>query len=271
MTPPKVPRPPSPAPTLSAARPEKPATAIDAKARLDLWLQSHPEWLVVWIDGIDPPQRQASSPNNTLCIIGNRGIPPDGKEATANGWFGFLCARSCGRERLDREKDCATDIVKVLEALKVEEARSWCTVDVAGKEVTARDVEELSQHVQQRFPGFTCHMSEPSSMVITSCGASSPHATTHGPHPELGVLDEFEPGFGELLSEAIRVEGLVRKQWYIALLRVTPRPSPKMHSITLGMGVATDKPLAKARALRSAWRRVEVLDEQWFQSTIDND
>merc|ERR1711879_1108902 len=120
---------------------------------------------------------------------------------------------------------------------------------------------KVSKAVQQKFPKVTLEFPEPSAFVVVSAANLGTHDKSHGVEPELKVLDHFDAGFGELLQEARRVSGLVRKQWFVAIIWAKPEAKDDMKPFQLGVGLGTDRAMARARALHSAEQRAQILTE----------
>jgi len=236
------------------------------KARLTKWLGKHPGWMAVWLEGIDPPKRMANSPNVTALVVANFKIPKSGPPE-----FGFLFSQSRnGVKRRDRERDCASALVSYFDQLPVEDMRSWSQLPEKQDKIdlAPEDMERLTKAVRFRCPRVTVEMSEPASFALTNAISWGPHEKTHGAEAELAMLEKFDQGFAELLREARRVQGLVRKQWYVAIVTAKPEPKDDMRPITLGFGFATDRNLARVRAVHAAEVRTQVLTDEMFKKDL---
>lgn len=240
--------------------PLKPAT--DAKGRLQQWLQQYPEWTALWLEGIDPPRRMASAPNVTMLMLVT-------SRKSKSDEFGFILASSrSSLKKKEREKECAKDLVAAIDALPLDDIRSWSQMPKAeeGKhDVSLEDLEHLTKVVRERCPNTNIDMPEPSTFVLV---ASMPWGPNDRPGADLDlpILDRFHFGFSELLKEARRVSGMVRMQFFIAVVVARPEVlKDDNRPITLGMGVATDRDLARARAVFTAELRARVLTESMFR------
>merc|ERR1711957_758332 len=111
------------------------------------------------------------------------------------------------------------------------------------------DLERLTKAVRGKCPRVTVEMLEPTSFVLVSAQSWGPHEKAHGAEAELAMLEKFDQGFAELLREARRVNGLVRKQWFVAEVMANPENKEGVRPISLGIGFATDRNLAKVRAV----------------------
>lgn len=234
----------------------------DPKNRVMKWLQTHPGWMAVWLEGIDPPRRMASSPNVTVLMVANFKIPKSGPAE-----FGFLYAASRdGNKKKDREKNCARDLVGYLDQLPIEDMKAWCQMPETKDKLEPQpdDVERLTKAVRGRCPRVTVQLEEPSSFVLVAAQSWGPHEKAHGAEAELAMLEKFDPGFAELLREARRVSGLVRKQWFVAVVTAKPEPKDDVKPFSLGFGFATDRNLAKVRAIHAAEVRTQLLTDAMF-------
>jgi len=223
--------------------------------------------MAVWLEGIDPPRRQASSPNVTVLVVANFKIPKSGPPE-----FGFLCAQSrAGQKKKDREKECTSLLVGYLDQLPVEDMKAWCQLpeNKDKMELLPDNVERLTKAVRSRCPRATVELPEPTSFVLVAAQSWGPHEKAHGAEAELAMLEKFDSGFAELLREARRVQGLVRKQWFVA--SVTAKPDPKdveARPFSLGFGFATDRNLAKVRAVHAGEVRTQFLTDAMFKKDV---
>lgn len=224
----------------------------------------HSGWMALWLEGIDPPRRMASAPNVTLLMVANSHFQKGGGEE-----FGFIFSTSrAGAKKKDREKECAKDIVGALDQLPLDDMRAWCQMPDASdakRAVEANDLQNLTTLVRRRCPKVvSVSLPEPAAFVLVAACPWGPHERAHGTDAELAVLERFDAGFAELLREARRVSGLVRKQWFVAVVWAYPEPNDNARPITLGIGLATDRDLAKARAVHAAEVRSHVVTEAMF-------
>lgn len=193
-------------------------------------------------------------------------ISRKGRQRNNEDW-GFLSTVSReSQKKKDRERDCARDLVAVLDQLQFEEAKSWYQLPSVGdakKDVETADLDELAKVVKRRMPHIVVEIKEPESFVLA---ASSPFGPNEkGVDAELDILEKLDTGFGELLAEAKRVSGLVRKQWWVATVVAKPTEmKDDSRAFTLGVGVATDKGIAKARAVFASGKRASVLTDKMF-------
>lgn len=168
----------------------------------------------------------------------------------------------------DRERDCTRDIVNSLDPLSVSDMKAWHKLPAEMKEGDGSDLlANLTTQVQGKFPKVSLDVPEPVAFVMVLATAFGPHESKQGTDPELTVLDKFEPGFGELWKEAKRVSGLVRKQWFMATVTARPEPGDKAKNVTLGIGMATDRNVARMRAIQSAEVRLQIITESMFKKT----
>lgn len=229
------------------------------------WLQIHPGWMSVWFEGIDPPRRLASSPNVTVLMVANFNPQKSKPEE-----FGFIFTSSrIGTKKKDREKECATELSSAFDQLPLEDMKAWCQMpeaSAAKREVVPEDLERLTKQVQARngCAKVAIELPEPTAFVLVAAMPWGPHEREHGPDAELAILEKFDAGFAELLREARRVSGLVRKQWFIACVWAKPEPSTDKQPFVLGIGFATDRNLAKARAVYAAEVRASILTDSMF-------
>lgn len=222
--------------------------------------------MAVWLEGIDPPRRQASTPNVSVLMVANFKIPKNGPAE-----FGFLYSSSrIGTKKKEREKECSKELMGYLDALPIEDMRAWGQLpDSKDKtEPLPEDVERLTKAVRSRCPRVTVEMPEPISFVLVSASSWGPHEKAHGAEAELAMLEKFDSGFAELLREARRVSGLVRKQWFSAVVTAKPDPTETNRPLTLGIGFATDRNLAKVRAIHAAEVKTQLLTDAMFNKDV---
>jgi len=222
--------------------------------------------MAVWLEGIDPPKRMANSPNVTVLMVANFKIPKSGPAE-----FGFLYSVSRGgNKKKDRERDCARDLVSSLDLLPAEDMRAWSQMPDTKDKLDLRpdDVERLTKAVRSRCPKASVMCPEPTSFVLVAAMPWGPHEKAHGAEAELAMLEKFDPGFAELLREARRVSGLVRKQWFVAEVMANPEAKEGVRPVSLGIGFATDRNLAKVRAVHAAEVRTQLLTEDMFKKDV---
>lgn len=240
------------------------ATSSDPKTRVQQWLQNNQSWVAAWLEGIDPPRRAIAASNVTI-LMATRVVKR--KEGGGED-FGFMVAHSrVGVKKKDRERECAKDLAATFDLLPSEDFKAWCQVpdpSTAKKEVDPADLEKLTATVKAKLPKSRIDLPEPLAAVLVASIPWSAEQKWHGPDPELALLDRFEPGFAELMREARRVSGLVRKQWYLAVVWLRQDPQENTRPFPLGVGFATEKAVAKARALYAAEIRQEILTEEIF-------
>jgi len=177
--------------------------------------------------------------------------------------FGFICSVSrAGNKKKEREKECAKELANTMDLLPLDDKKAWCQMPSAKdakREVEPGDLERLTKLVQAKAPKATVEIGEPSTVVMVASMPWGPHERSNGKDPDLAILDKLDPGFGELFKEARRVSGLVGKQWYLGIVWVKPEGDQK--PFALGVGLATDRNLAKARSVYAAELRVQVFKE----------
>jgi len=241
---------------------------------------------------MDPPTQALSNANITLAMLSigaSKGKPS----------FGFLLgvAARPGKQLKDRQKDAARDLLQQVEQLTAGknegDLRAWCqvpTVDASLAEPAAvsKTLEKLKETVKRRLsstgkagakpPIIDLDFAEPISFVLTKSAAFNGNDETTA-QADLTALDFFEPEAGAALLEAQRINGLLRQKWYLATVKATRKGGdekegekkkgdgkgePLFRVLPLGVGLATDVAVAKARALRSAEIRAEVVSEAMF-------
>merc|ERR1711988_308933 len=127
--------------------------------------------------------------------------------------------------------------------------RAWNQMPDDRKDLNPEDLERLTKAVRSHLPRATVDLPEPLSFVLVTAFSWGPHEKAHGAEAELAMLEKFDSGFAELLREARRVSGLVRKQWFVAIVTAKPEPQEDSKPFNLGFGFATDRNLARIRAL----------------------
>jgi len=175
---------------------------------------------------------------------------------------GFMLAQSrTGGKKKEREKECQSELMPMLDAFPLDDPKAWFQMPEAAAakdKIEAADLERLGELVQSKVSGTTVVLPEPFACVLV-CGVPINNDGAHSGEPEVDIIDRFDPGFGEYFREARRVSGLVRKQWFIAT--VTLRAEGGEHTLSLGMGLATDPMAAKVRAFHAAEQRAQLLTE----------
>jgi hypothetical protein len=228
-------------------------------------MQTNTNWVGVWLEGVDPPRRLISTPNVTAFLLANMG-----KKGSED--FGFLLVQNrLGQKKKERESDAKKDLSQLLDLLPVADMKAWCQMPGKAdpKPEGEPNLEKLTALVQKRCPQVTIELPEPTAYVLVASMAQSPFdSKTHGSDPDLTVLDRFDDGFSELLREARRVSGLVRKQWFIAVVIAKPEPKDDVKAFELGVGMATDRNVARHRALHAAEVRAEILTEAMFKKNV---
>lgn len=226
-------------------------------------LHNHNDWVALWLEGFDPPSRMASASNVTMLLVSRKG-----RQRNNEDW-GFLSTVSReSQKKKDRERDCARDLVAVLDQLQTDDGKSWYQLPApadAKKDVETADIEELGKVVKRRMPQIVVEMKEPEAFVLAASSPFGQNEKGQGTDAELDVLEKLDTGFGELLAEARRVSGLVRKQWWLATVVAKPSEmKDDSRPFTLGVGLATDKGIAKARAVHASGKRASVLTDKMF-------
>lgn len=244
----------------------------DPKNRIEQWLRVHPTWVAIQLEGIDPPRLAATSPNVSILMVANMNKNKSGAED-----FGFLLQSSrAGFKKRDRERECAKELVAVLDQMPTNKSEAWC--QIAGEHSAqpaaseAEALQKLTEAVQKRCPKATVDLPPSSMHVLVSAMAFGPSdaMAKHGSEPELKVLERFDKGFGELFREARRVSGLVRQQWFLSEVWAKPDPADAGGKpFSLGVGMATDNALARKRAVHAAEGRAQILTAAMFGKTAD--
>jgi hypothetical protein len=190
--------------------------------------------------------------------------------------FGFVMATSrAAAKRKERERECAKEMVTILDTLPVEDMKAWCQLPVLGGpppgaklEGEGNFLDKLTALVRRRCPKVTLEMPEPSAFVMVGSLPFPNSEKHHGLDPDLPILDKFDAGFGDLMREARRVSGLVKKQWFISVLWAKPEPKEDLKPFALGVGLSTDRDLARVRAMHSAEVRAQILVEAMFRKAV---
>lgn len=240
---------------------------VGKDSKLQGWLKVHPGWMAVWLEGIDPPQRMASAPNVTLLIVAKLKSPKNGPQELS---FLYSSSRN-GMKKKDRETNCGKEIVAVFDQLPMNDSRCWYHMPIGAekRELVSDDLERFTRAVRSQFPKATVEVPEPTSFLLVASQQSGPHDRKHGSDADLALLERFDPGYAELMREARRVSGIVRKLWYHAIVWVKPEPGKDdQKPFSMGIGFATDRNLAKARALHAAEARLPILSDAMFKKNV---
>lgn len=187
---------------------------------------------------------------------------------SGNEDFGFLLTsqRQTAKKK-DREKDCVKDLTTMLDQLPINKMDAWYQMEAGTSSKPeaeqASELHKLSEKVKEKYPRIVLELPEPAAHVLVASVAFCGHDKAVGPDPEVSVLDKFDPGFAELLKEARRVSGMVRKQWFVAtvLAKADVPLDANQKPFYLGMGMATDRALARTRALHAASIRLNIVTE----------
>merc|ERR1712113_1339527 len=164
----------------------------------------------------------------------------------------------------DREKECVSELAAAIERLPLSDAQAWSQLpdgNSAKREVDPSDFARISELVSKRFPKASVEMGLPTSSCMVSVAPWTASTESASQDSELAALDKFEPGFADLFREARRVNGLVRKQWYLACVWVKAPELANSIPFPLGWGFSTDWNLSKVRAVHAAEIRVPILTE----------
>eukprot|EP00929_Paragymnodinium_shiwhaense_P021395 TRINITY_DN13964_c0_g1_i1.p1 TRINITY_DN13964_c0_g1~~TRINITY_DN13964_c0_g1_i1.p1 ORF type:complete len:498 (-),score=97.79 TRINITY_DN13964_c0_g1_i1:103-1596(-) len=249
--------------SLPEPEPKKPKESTldpnDPLYRIKKWQRAHQGWVGVWLEGIDPPRKPIATPNVTVLLVANT--------SKKSGDFGFVLTTSRqAPKRKDREKECIKDTELSINQLPLEEGmKAWCQLPPADYKAPEDGLEKLTEAAQEKVPGVTLEIGEQQAFVVVTASA---FAEKTGSELELPILDKFDAGFGDLLKEARRVSGLVRKQWFISIIWAKPELADDVRPFPLGMGLAADKAVARQRAIFSAETRVAILKDSWFKKDV---
>ncbi|CAE7736128.1 TPT [Symbiodinium sp. CCMP2592] len=251
-------------------------TAPDPTKKLLQHVQAHKAWNMFWLEAMDPPQRPASNPNVTVLILAT------GSGSKSRSSFGFLMAASRQpQKQKDRQRECARELLAQVEQLLASKSeadlRTWCQVSESAEADVNQDtsLDKLKGMISNRLAttgskgsqSVDLEFSNPSSCVITSYAAYEDDNSD----PDLSAMDFFAPDSSAQLEEAQKLGGLLRLRWYLAVVKAIRKgkddkrgESSPYRPLALGVGFATDENVAKARALRAAEVRAEVLTEAMF-------
>lgn len=189
-------------------------------------------------------------------------------------------------------KDLLVQVEQLLAGKSEADLRSWCQVHESqaqgpngsngSTDSPESDLEKLKTTISNRLSStgsksaaVDLQIASPSSCVIVS--ASSFEETESKEEekslPDLAAMNFFSADAAAQLEEAHRLGGLLRLQWHFAVVKATRESKDDKDSkdqsrpLALGIGFATDEALSKARALRAAEVRAEVLTEAMFLKT----
>lgn len=186
-------------------------------------------------------------------------------------------------------KDLLVQVEQLLAGKSEADLRSWCQVHESqgpngsnGSTDSPEDLEKLKTTIANRLSStgsksaaVDLQIASPSSCVIVS--ASSFEETESKEEekslPDLAAMNFFSADAAAQLEEAHRLGGLLRLQWHFGVVKATRESKDDKDSkdqsrpLALGIGFATDEALSKARALRAAEVRAEVLTEAMFLKT----
>lgn len=245
-------------------RPEKKQKVEpDSRSKLLQHVQNK-AWKLFWLEGIDPPTRAVGNSNVTLLIL------TKGSAASASS-FGFLMAISRQpQKQKDRQRECTRDLLVQVEQLLAGKSeadlRSWCQVPTA----TDIDLEKLKATISSRLASsgsksfsVDVELSAASSCVLVSASAFEEDSREK---PDLSPLSFFSPDAGPQLEEARRLGGLLRLPFFFSTVKAVAKgiKDKELRPMALGLGFATEEATAKARALRAAELRAELLSEAMF-------
>lgn len=233
----------------------------DIKSKLQQFLQPKTGVFAFWLEGVDPPKRQANAANVTMLVVANPSLPTRGARGPD---FGFMLATTRMQKKRERERDCAQELLSCMEILPLDDSRAWCRLMATSADghstEAVKDLAQLTNLAKKRVPKVTLDLVEPGAYVPTSWQSLT---TEKGVEPE-ALLERFDVGCGELMREARRVGGIVRQQWFVSLVIARPGPGEGVKPFTLGAGLATDAALARTRALYAAEHRVALLTTALF-------
>jgi len=249
-------------------------------------VKGHKNWTCFWLEAMNPPTQALSNANITVLVLSTGASK--GKSS-----FGFLMACSDRNTKLrERQKECSRDLLTQIEQLTTgkneADLRAWSQISAAepSADAVSKNLEKIKATVVRRLtatgrsgakaPGIEMEFAEPLSFVLVSSSAYA--GNDDGPNPDRGdlsALDLFEPEAGAALLEAQKLNGLLRQRWYLAIVKAMRKvddgeekpkkdgPQP-FKTLPLGVGFATDAKIAKARALRAAEIRADVVSEAMF-------
>lgn len=192
--------------------------------------------------------------------------------------FGFMMTTSrTNAKKKDREKDCAVELMDILDRMPTDKLEAWCQIpaeptesaekDGGGDKKAEPDLAKLTEAVQKKVQKCTVDLPESLPNVMVAAMSFGPNDGKHGADAELMVMDRFDAGFGELFKEARRVSGLVRKQWFVSTVWMKSEQSDGI-KFPLGIGMATDNLLAKKRAVLCAETRLQFMSKRMLNKAL---
>lgn len=163
-----------------------------------------------------------------------------------------------------------------LEYLKTDGDQFWCRIPSSLPEADEQALEKMQEVVRKKFPKMTLELPDPPPCIVVGAeqwtlpddrpNVMPPTGLAGIPGQELNIVDQFDEGFAEQFREAKRVDGMVRKLWYVATVTAKPN-TDEQQSFLLGVGIAADLQVAKARALYSSSLRIPALTEAVFSKS----
>lgn len=192
-------------------------------------------------------------------------------------------------------KDLLVQVEQLLAGKSEADLRSWCQVHESqaqgagpngsngSTDSPESDLEKLKTSIANRLSStgsksaaVDLQIASPSSCVIVSASSFEETESKEEAEkslPDLAAMNFFSQDAAAQLEEAHRLGGLLRLQWHFAVVKATRESKDDKDSkdqsrpLALGIGFATDEALSKARALRAAEVRAEVLTEAMFLKT----
>lgn len=146
----------------------------DPKKRLEQWLRVNTGWIGVWLEGVDPPRIQAATPNVTALMFVNLQPKKEGGDD-----FGFMLTTSRSTtKKKDREKECAVDLMDILDRMPTDKMEAWCQMKAEPTEATEKesggeksaepDLAKLTEQVQKKVQKVTLDMPDSLSHVMVA-------------------------------------------------------------------------------------------------------
>jgi len=186
-------------------------------------------------------------------------------------------------------KDLLLQVEQLLAGKSEADLRSWCQVhdssaaSTNGESSAESDMEKLKSTIASRLTStgsrsatVDLQMGTPSSCVIVSTSRfeeteyKEDVKREKSELPDLSAMNFFSAESAGQLEEAHRLKGLLRLKWHLATVKATRESKDdkdQQRPLALGIGFATDEALSKARALRAAEIRAEVISEAMFLKT----
>lgn len=206
------------------------------------------------------------------------------------------------QKQKDRQRECVRDLLAQVEQLLAGKSeadlRAWCQIhdsQTHGPNGSSEesDLDKLKGTIESRLTAtgskavaVDLDFSAPSTSVIVSVSQfeeeSKKDEQTESSEADFSAMNFFSADAAAQLEEARKLGGLLRLQWHLAVVKASQSKSrdkgerdkgekgddkekdQSHRSIPLGVGFSTEEPLAKARALRAAEVRAEVLTEAMF-------